>query len=90
MIDVQGFTSCPGCGRLLTASDVVLESEAEKLIHCIVCDYKGTVKKESESAGAIQEGAPIAPPASASVSASVPGDLPKSVGHWDPSGEGEQ
>lgn len=88
MADVQGFTNCPGCGRLLTANDVVSETETEKLVHCIVCDYEGTVKKEVESAGAIQEGAPIAPQASPT-STSIPGADPQSVGHWNPSGEGQ-
>lgn len=39
-----------------------------------------------ESVGAIKEGAPIAP----QEATSMPGDFPKSVGRWDPSGEGEQ
>ena len=47
MTDVQGFTKCPGCGRLLTASDVVRETETEKAVHCIVCEYEGTVKKQN-------------------------------------------
>ncbi len=50
MADLQGFSNCPGCGRLLTASDVVRETETEKVVHCIVCDYEGTVKKQGESA----------------------------------------
>ncbi len=50
MAELQGFTNCPGCGRLLTASDVVRETETEKVVHCIVCDYEGTVKKQGESA----------------------------------------
>ena len=75
MAAVQGFTNCPGCGRLLTANDVVSETETEKLVHCIKCDYEGTVKKQGESAGAIKEGAPIAPPASATSATSAPGEI---------------
>jgi hypothetical protein len=51
---------------------------------CGVCFGSG----EQLSPGAIEEGAPIGPPVSAPES--MPGDFPKSVGHWDPSGEGEQ
>jgi uncharacterized Zn finger protein len=50
MADLAGFTNCPGCGRILTASDIVRETVTEKLIHCIKCDYEGTVKKQGESA----------------------------------------
>jgi uncharacterized Zn finger protein len=49
MTDGQEFTKCPGCGRLLTANDVVRETKTEKLVHCILCDYEGTVKKQRES-----------------------------------------
>jgi transcription elongation factor Elf1 len=45
-----GFPNCPGCGRILTASDVVRETETEKVVHCVVCDYEGTVKKQGRSA----------------------------------------
>jgi hypothetical protein len=50
---------------------------------CTECDCSSW-----ESVGAIREGAPITP--SVSKPASMPGGFPKSVGHWDPSGEGEQ
>ncbi|SRR5260370_26534618 len=54
---------------------------------CTECDCPSW-----ESVGAIREGAPIGAPIAPPVSgrASMPGDFPKSVGHWDPSGEGEQ
>jgi hypothetical protein len=76
------MAACPGCGRLLTANDVVRETETEKVVHCIVCDYEGTVKKQGESAGAIKEGAPIGAPIAPPTPASAT-SAPAEIRNWN-------
>jgi len=46
---------CPGCRKLgrirhLTATDIVSETETEMKVHCFVCDYEETIKKDKAAA----------------------------------------